>query len=356
MSKSPTNRNPLESLKQLVATHSDVQVILCPGDLTHQADESALNYIWSELNAFSKETKIPIIVSPGNHDYDWKQRHSINAIGLLSRVTPGYPVIGNVSTKYNILEDGFSLHEAGDFSILNINTMADARKNPDADELVISINEDRLGKIYLAANENRKSKYRIVMLHHHPLAHVGVQYEGDNDRLINGDQLITEFASFGYHFLLHGHKHLPRLKKTDGLNVLACSSFSATGDAHIANNLTNLCHIVNFEDNSKLGRIQSFSFLPMLGWTDQRTSCFPSIIGFGAEIIDVKVMAQNIFNQFKLGSQAIIKIDIINEYAEIIRHLPPTELSRLNTELVDGHGIRLNPIPPSHPLYLESVS
>jgi hypothetical protein len=65
--------NPLEDLQRLIAKGSiaEVNYLVCPGDITNQADAQAFKWMWQELHGLARTLgNAAVMATCGNHDLD----------------------------------------------------------------------------------------------------------------------------------------------------------------------------------------------------------------------------------------------------------------------------------------------
>ena len=82
--------NAIAGLKAFLSRNGiTADVVVCPGDLCHQADRDALRYAWRELDAIKTILgAAEVIATAGNHDMDSRFHHANDARGELLDLTP----------------------------------------------------------------------------------------------------------------------------------------------------------------------------------------------------------------------------------------------------------------------------
>ena len=92
-----------------------------------------------------------------------------------------------------------------------------------------SISHQQLALLETALSQKEALPFQIAVCHHHPILHEDIGL-GTLDVMENGSLLTDLLASHGFHLLIHGHKHHPKLSYAPGavpLPVLASGSFAA---------------------------------------------------------------------------------------------------------------------------------
>jgi len=157
----------------------------------------------------------------GNHDIDTK--------GILRRLTGQKAIISSLSNSSKI-----QIFEELKLAIIKFDS------NTGGELAQGKIGEDQLMNIgnEIDAIKNKDSYTYIALLHHHPLKienpswHAKEWYEsllGDKFfektmRLVDADLFLEWIKKRGIKYVLHGHKHIPKIQKNDGITVIAAGS------------------------------------------------------------------------------------------------------------------------------------
>ncbi|MFL6207832.1 MAG: metallophosphoesterase family protein [Pyrinomonadaceae bacterium] len=221
----------LEKLQEDFAEKDpDCQVIVCiTGDITTTASyeefEEAEAFIraLADTNIYGRQRGIKsIFIVPGNHDVDYTGK----TVG--QRWQPWVELYNRLYGTAALRENPWALAKAHDLIdeigavVLCLNTAIHVQKDTPSERRG-EIDEKQLLNIkqQLAAipQERLESSIRIALMHHHPLLIPALaEPKRGYDAVLRSEQLLTILHRFGFHLLLHGHKHYP-LTFLDDINV-----------------------------------------------------------------------------------------------------------------------------------------
>ena len=232
----------LDKLQEdLTDSDPNCQVITCiTGDLATTCSDEELKQAEDFINSIAK---IPILGSPrtlenlfiipGNHDVV----HDSPDVG--TRWRPFVDFSNRLmKTKVNC-DDPWSLvrlHDRIDdlgAVILSLNSAIYVEKGKlDQDRGNLDVKQLQIAENALSNLEPQrlKSAIRIALIHHHPvlippLAEPGRGY----DAVHNSGKLLTILRKYGFHLILHGHKHNPFTFTDDTQSAFQESSLSTVG-------------------------------------------------------------------------------------------------------------------------------
>lgn len=225
-------RADVESLagqhRWLSAHDSCPLAVAVTGDLTNTASvaefeqvKAFLGHLRGEAIAGAIVDESSMFVVPGNHDV------------IYDEVDPGrrwYPycefyqeVFGHTCRPRH----AHDLTRVRDFSeqrrliIAEVNTAFDVRKgSPDEKRGQVAAEDiDRLRDQLSAIPESSLSgSIRIALMHHHPVVLPALAEPGRGyDAVVNSQTLLAVLRDFGFHLVLHGHKHYPHTFSYDPL-------------------------------------------------------------------------------------------------------------------------------------------
>jgi len=150
--------------------------------------------------------------------------------------------------------------------------------------------------------------------------------------------------------VLHGHKHLPRIKYDDNLVVFCSGSFSSLENVQPFNN-KNTFHIIDILRKNHLckGVVNTWVYTYNEGFNkpDSKT-LFPANTGFGFPERDVKDFADQIIRHFnswysdtKYEVYLMFK-EVLTEFPDI-SYLTPREQDDFTMYLHDKYGLEIYP-------------
>jgi 3',5'-cyclic AMP phosphodiesterase CpdA len=165
-----------------------------------------------------------IAAVPGNHDIDvnvdnprakwlyWNEFYNkVFEKVLKTRIEDGAPL------EYVKLIDKSS----EGYCVLTLNSEVHVRKgSPDQYRGQIDEQQlDRISQLLKKNEETLKRSIRIALIHHHPiLIPTLVEPERNYDAVLRAGDLLTVLNKYGFHLILHGHKHWPCTFNYDNRN------------------------------------------------------------------------------------------------------------------------------------------
>lgn len=193
-------------------------VLFCiSGDLTQTASPQEFEEARALLQGLSEleiegRSGHPVVVVPGNHDVEWSRvdpaSRWLNWRHFYSAFTGTVAAPGADDVSVELLDlDGQSL------VVARINSAAFVqRETPDAERgRVDTVLLDQLDNALASLDpESRRSSIRLAVIHHHPhLIPQLVESGRGYDAVVNSGHLLRRLRRFGFHAVLHGHKHQP---------------------------------------------------------------------------------------------------------------------------------------------------
>ena len=283
----PPGRSPQQSLLDLIADHGlSVDALLVPGDLTNQACREGLSQSWDIVLEIGRqlqtETVLPVL---GNHDVDSRRRYSkSDPFFNIRNLRPHFPFQDD-NARVRFLSEGFCILEVTkQTQVIAINTVIDHTDEKTAKRGSFDSSRIDALKRYLLAQP--RFPIRVALMHHHPIPHIG-PYLTDQDVLETGDALLRVLRESGCKFIVHGHRHVPRLTIHDGVAVFAAGSFAANLGIY-ASSISNTFHIIDLEENNThlRGKIRTWVYRHGEGWAtaDPLRSGFPYLTGFDSRV------------------------------------------------------------------------
>lgn len=260
--------------------HDNSPLILAlTGDLTDTASPPEFQQAAAMISSFQAKpilgtrlTRETTFVVPGNHDAIYDQADAGR------RWFPYCEFYENVQGFRCKPAEAFELTRVIDrissqaLLVAEVNTCFDVRKGTDeenrghVDPAAIDRLRDTLGAI---PRDRLDGSIRIALMHHHPVVLPALAEPGRGyDAVVNAQMLLAVFRDFGFHLLLHGHKHFPHTFSYDAtcawtaepsppMMVLAAGSAGSDGlpDAEGATNTYNMI-AVKWNPNARHGRIR----------------------------------------------------------------------------------------------------
>jgi len=276
-----------------------VDYLFVAGDLTSTGSpveySRCLQKILEAANEAGIENK-NVIICTGNHDVDW--RISKLAEGYIKKPGDGFPAAdlkrlyqeiaaaqGQICTKYSVFtEDGpapFSGYIQRDQFIAFVLNSGWRCSHDEA---------NRHGKLcdvqlrWLEDNANRflaEDKWKVLLLHHHPLNYKYPTPGRDISVLEDGPELLDIAGKAGINLICHGHRHHPKADNKHSnewkspITFVCAGSFSANAYHRSSGSIPNTFHLLRLEkaDTDKCVILHSYQYTPSDGWIPVRKNC-----------------------------------------------------------------------------------
>lgn len=339
--------SPINELCNLIVRERQAaDLLLCPGDLGDKANPTAIKYAWDAIGRLGSQLNVSdIFCTPGNHDIDSRRQfNSFEANECLRRLEK-YPCASpNVRTKF--WSDHFAIVDRDEIRILLLDSCAhhggaEIEKNHGR----ISGYTLELIAAELSASDRRP--LQILLCHHHPHSHAEHQL-GAVDVMESGQLLLDLLSKHGQWFVLHGHKHHPKISYAAGGNsgpcVFAAGSLCASPNPWLSGHARNQYYLLEF-DMAGLRRGQwcgagrAWDWDPAGNWNPAGSdSGLPHVFGFGfrGNITGLAFRVQE-----EVVSKGLSKwSDLTNNIAEL-RYLLPQDISELRQVLNRSYNLNI---------------
>ena len=319
--RTPACNHPVQALLQLIESQKLVaDALLVPGDLTNKICLEGFSQAWDLVlevgNALDTDEIIPVL---GNHDVDSKKIHNADAVYFARFLRPGFPFNKDGASATFFSDGSAVLNLQKKLDLILVNSVID--HNDEATAKRGDFNAGRIELLKARLKKELKAPMKMCMLHHHPILHTG-PYLDSRDVIPNGDALIEALKDAGCRFILHGHRHHPRLVTMDGTTIFGAGSFSANLGKY-GSSVGNLFHVIELDESQPhRGRIFTWTFQLTKGWSQahREFSGFPYSAGFGATAsIDaiVTTLARLAKAKVAINEHSIPEEDVIAAIPEI---------------------------------------
>ena len=347
----------------------NVDLIVCAGDLGDKAEPSALNFAWQFLLHLARKLgDPPLVVATGNHDVDSRlQISDFDPKGNLFSLDPTYPVVYPSSypdqdelqenIKLNYWARNFAIFHLERARIVVLNSAAYhgyGAKNREFDHGRISSRtlEDLKRQLQQDQEKHGKPFINIIVFHHHLESDSEVDHPDaiDASKMLGAPHLVHLLSdpSFGRWFVIHGHRHHPRIYRIGDAGapiILSAASFGSTNEKDYWNNSPNQIHLVDLDfclmkdlQLYPAGSIRSHSYAPGIGWApDLRTGGLPPIIGFGFTG-SIEQLAKTVDGHCKTS---VIQWEDLVDKVQLLRACTHDHLFQLRKVLEQEYGLKL---------------
>ncbi|MFO1157237.1 MAG: metallophosphoesterase [Reyranellaceae bacterium] len=192
-------------------------VVAITGDLT----ETSLDTEFDDASKFVEQCAKSMIfgwqmsvddifVVPGNHDLQWAQQTPQGRwmpfayfYGTLRDKNINAAKPEELTRLIDQSEDGLIVAEINSSAYMQKANENRGQVDPGA----IASLRDALDKI---DQEKRRRAIKVALVHHHPVHLPGLAEASEGySALVNSNALLERLRSYGFHLILHGHKHMP---------------------------------------------------------------------------------------------------------------------------------------------------
>lgn len=277
----------LIEIENISATH-----LLIAGDITntgaHNEFEIASQRIKDIIGLLDIHLDNVFFV-PGNHDSNWShEKEAIERNSSYDKIIyEKYTNIRNNDFFNDLLQRSkcssyyedpyFTVWENEKLIVVGVNSSAldscDKKlKFGEFDLKTLSILQEKMQELEMSGERRLK----ILLTHHHPKIYTDRTFpDVDLSQMKNAEDFLHFAGEYGFDFIVHGHKHIPRFNfqfDSDGfsVNILSAGSFTAQlKDWH--NGVANFLHLIEHHDfcpenNFSRGRVLSWSYFTNHKW------------------------------------------------------------------------------------------
>lgn len=344
-------RNPILAIGDcLLDQAGTIDALLCLGDFAHQSKKLPFLQSWADIKEIAETLKIPFTIGiTGNHDIASRVEDVKDAEGRIEflQSVGGFPFSDKI-TSQEYFSKGVCSIEIGCALFIAIDTCRTHGYGKDeaAQKKIWSfghVTDRMIDDICTLINDSSKN-HIILMMHHHPEKVHSID-DPDSDQMENGPRLMAELARFQKAiFVLHGHKHLVRLKRaSNGMNppiILSAASLAAYPYPGYQRYYANQFHILEIDTNETRlaqGRVFSWDW-GSSRWEQSKKPDMPYVQPFGP-IISLQDVATKLT---KLRVISEVNVDQIKASVPEIAFISASEIEDLNKIIAaDGYEIIL---------------
>lgn len=332
---------------------NEIDLLVCPGDISNRADEVAFKKGWEFLKKVQEDLAIPrLLCVPGNHDHKsrkvksrkGKSRKGKSSVGDqlspkhgLQFMEPAFPV-DDFCDRSHFWAWNWLHVDNNNYDVVMLNTSAyHGYKDGEDSRGRIAIETcNQIGEQVSKISNNKD--FSILLCHHAPykMEHV---YAGEDNQEIQGAQNLIHVLETSNDFpwlVIHGHKHFVEVryalsKKNSPTTLFSAGSLSAKSytPAYV-----NQFHIlkINLEECRRLGRVvgifQTHTKKPGRDWElDQGDISSPSG-GFGGNVA-IPEVANEILNAVNSDAAKFLEADELDSFNEKIEYCTNEDLKTL---------------------------
>lgn len=352
--------NPMEKLiEKIEKDNISADYLLCPGDITNKADYGAFNAGWESLRRLKSSLKAEhLIASTGNHEVDSRQvdgriatEETIDPVGELQKISD-YPANfeKDPEKRWVYWGRGYQIFETANACVVILNSC----------HFHVTMNEHeyRRGKISKIALDELEDeirqrkltdkKFRLVLLHHHPVPHQDLPSELGQIDMYGAPRLIDLLEkTYRDWVVIHGHKHHPRLLFAQGSTrppvIFAAGAFGALLKGVLSKHTKNQFYVLNleaFQDMAGEYRLRGNVSAYFWSGTDWKESTdiehgLPHGCGFSSNV-DISSLSASIVATLKSiqeSGEGYARWDELCVKFDELNYLTPTQIEHLKLNL-----------------------
>lgn len=333
-----------------------IDYVVIPGDIADKSSASEYKCFSDFIDKLHIELNLNIdkfLFIPGNHDANWEcfkdaltdEQVRIAKLQQYDNIKDSrIHKLGNWISKELFEEPYFDIKifENAIFVLCN----SSWHNNPQAKNKYGTIETEHLAILRSRLdiiNKDHYGKLKFFIVHHHPFQYPKTHPAwNDFSCLQNSGELLHMLSEFSFDFIIHGHKHTPffyplELSNLPKINLFCSGSYSHEIPTEIAGKVSNLYHIIEFNDViKKQGVVYSKAYDPIeKKWVN-------SAIHHGIEFMDrfgcslkMEVLlgiCKTVMTEL-LGKQDIIKLEDLYRECEDLKYLPNRAKQKLITDI-----------------------
>ncbi|WP_407492351.1 metallophosphoesterase family protein [Pseudooceanicola sp. MF1-13] len=340
--------NPLLGIPSAAAQYNgQIDGVLCLGDLAHHAKKLPLQETWRVVHQVASELNVKLVLGvTGNHDIASRPENfeELERIGYIRGIQPPFPSENSAFNDTYFLR-GVASIDLEDTTLVCIDTCRLHGYGGDKKSDVFAMGNvtDDMISLVVEQAQNTASKKVVVMMHHHPEP-VDEVFDTDADVMKRGKQLLVALAAVDKPvFLLHGHKHMVKLKyapgKTQPITLLSAASLSCLPYSVEHQLAANQFHILEINDGpgkyGERGKLLSWEWR-VNAWKPSHQPYMSHQLTIGKPP-DLSGVLSSLRKMSLVGF--VQRDELLKEVPDLV-FASAAELEELNTELaVDGRSI-----------------
>jgi predicted phosphodiesterase len=241
-------------LKSLSAAGiSDINAVICAGDLADRCDSTALTQIWQRLCKLADDLGAVLISTAGNHDH---ARSGGDPKQHLIALDPPFPVRDSAHSA-NYFAYGWARLAMQGHTVICVNSaaMTGYQNSGGEDEYKHGrVTQQMVGGIQKSLREHPSIGTRLLVVHHHPVQLPQIDLN-EKSRIIDAELLLHALEDDGSWLVIHGHKHRPWIQYGPGGGgspvLFSAGSFAAALDGVLAQSTKNQFYVIDLLPDSE---------------------------------------------------------------------------------------------------------
>lgn len=267
-------------LAKIRTDNVNADILVCPGDITTNAEPEALKFAWEKLNLLAAELGCKILATAtGNHDVTSRLAEIANPIRDLDKdgslvehlklLSPNYPLVNLIESdeekahyqRVHYFGSNFLVHDEHDKYRLIVLNSCGSHTSAQADYERGFVSESTrvwLDEYLVNLKSKQNKKLGILVCHHHPILHPDHDL-GTYDFMSGGSQLLDMLNEHGNWIIIHGHKHHAKITyhmSGSKKSVVFAAGTLAAHKKSLGTHFANQFYIMNVELDKQKGTPQ----------------------------------------------------------------------------------------------------
>lgn len=348
-----SRHHPLRALWPILATEK-VDLLLCAGDITNQADPDALAWAWRELNELATHAGARLIATSGNHDLDSRHKRDLDPKGAMLDLEPPFPA-GEESLRDSFWSRNYVIVEHFDmpsWRVVTLNSSAfhgytEEARPRELDHGRVSSHTTR--RLERDLDGRPDVDVQILLLHHHLVPLPALQPDGGS-QVHEAQPLIDMLERTGPWIVIHGHQHQPHVMYAHGGGVGAVIFSAGSLAAHAFGQLSasagkNQFYILEFAEEAERNQLdigtaaqfRTWNWRPAIGWERAGSKdLLPGAGGFGWRISNPRSVAEKIAKRVQEMGGRLPLSDLLGTHPQF-KYLTPSDLEKVLAQLDSRH-------------------
>ncbi len=341
-------KNPVLGIHQVLEDQkNEIDLLLCLGDIAHQAKQLPLIAVWRDIHDLADRLRIPnVLAVTGNHDIPSRSVDSSGAesiVDYLKSIYPYFPMGNCRNFNLEYFADGLAAIEIQNCLVIGLNTCSMHGYGCEEAEIIYekgSITTRMIEKCNKIIHHS-SCNHVVVAMHHNPVSlnnHPNLAAS-----VPSGEEFLSQLASHNKNILVvHGHTHTVSIRKFDNSRrspvIFSSASLCAYPATSEETTYSNQFHIVDFDtqiDSSTSGTIYSWERSENC-WRKSPRSHMPYEVILGNSV-DPAIVAKKLLD---IRNEFVIDERRLKELAPELRYTDTSTIDEVN-EILRPSGYRI---------------
>lgn len=339
----------------------DIDVLVCAGDISNQADKECFLAGWKFIQKVKDELGIPeLLCVPGNHDHQSRSNHIFDPKHRLQFVSPQFPFSCNEKNTHFWAWHWCYSGDNSHYNAISLNTSAyhgfqdEHKYGRVATEVSDQICD------FVSLDGFQKKSINLLICHHHPQKMQHIDKTEDHEVMAGGQYLLHKLynTNKGPWLVIHGHKHFADITyaSASGMNppvIFSSGSMSARLHGGIEDRTANQFYMIELDldkcasEDKAVGTFETHERLIGIRWGESQSTNLPAKSGFGS-LHSPKSVADKISSLISNECPFLNKQELSRFY-DLTKNFTPSDFDRL-VKALESKGLS---VAQEHSLIIE---